>query len=118
MPKRADKIPCQGGDEYDWLDKGGRGKQVLGYRKWLRWLKRKYNKRLRKEVKHGIKDQMGCVSSGAAWGASNEAGWLSETRLMLGDLLPPKLGNFGSSPDATTNDPHFMMMLNKEEIWG
>ena len=59
MPKRADKIPCQGGDEYDWLDKGGRGKQVLGYRKWLRWLKRKYNKRLRKEVKHGIKDQMG-----------------------------------------------------------
>jgi DNA-binding transcriptional MocR family regulator len=40
------------GDEYDWLTKEGR--RALGYRKWLRWLKRKYNKRLRKELKRAL----------------------------------------------------------------
>ena len=59
MPKRADKIPCQGGDEYDFL---GWCKKFFKFRPLQRKrLKRKYNKRLRKEVKHGIKDQMGCV---------------------------------------------------------
>jgi hypothetical protein len=42
------------GDEYDWLTKEGR--RALGYRKWLRWLKRKYNKRLRKELKRASEE--------------------------------------------------------------
>ena len=47
--RRKDRIPLADGDEYDWLTKEGR--RALGYRKWLKWLKRKYNKRARKVAK-------------------------------------------------------------------
>lgn len=57
--RRKDRIPLIGGDEYDRLTKAGR--RVHRYRKWLRWLKRKYNKRVRKEAKDAVKNQEGSV---------------------------------------------------------
>ena len=39
----------QDGDEYDWLTR--EGKRALGYRKFVKFLKRKYNKRYRKVQK-------------------------------------------------------------------
>ena len=47
--RRKDRIPLADGDEFDWLTKEGR--RALGYRTWLKWLKRKYNKRARKVAK-------------------------------------------------------------------
>ena len=51
--KRGRTVPMIGGDEYDWLTKDGR--RALGYRKWLRWLKRKYNKRARRLEKMSLR---------------------------------------------------------------
>jgi hypothetical protein len=53
--RRKDRIPMIDGDEHDFL---GWCKRFFTYRPGYRkWLKRKYNKRLRRMVKHGIKDQ-------------------------------------------------------------
>jgi len=49
MMKRADRIPCQDGDEYDFL---GWCKKFFTFRPGERKkLKRKYNKRLRRKVR-------------------------------------------------------------------
>ena len=54
--KRSDKIVMQDGDEYDFLSWC---KRFFSFRSGERKrIKRKYNKRLRKEVKRGLNNQI------------------------------------------------------------
>ena len=55
--RRKDRIPLADGDEYDFLADQGEWRRYLCHsRQFLKWVKRKYNKRVRKHNKDRIKD--------------------------------------------------------------